>query len=343
MNYVLYATLLLLPVFTGSASAGIDWENVSIEPVSVMKTPDNEYLPALSWDNSTLFYVSDQPARIPDNSSGEEKIITDKSHNLWYRTRQQDNSFGAAQYLTTLNSPYNEGGLCIGPDGRQFLFVTCKRPGGYGDCDILVLRPRKDSTGKEKWVIENLGPNVNTELWESTPAIAPDGTLYFASNRLGGVGSPKKNVDMWPNKMARGQEEFATSSNDIDIWYCPYDWETGNWKPAINAGSTINTSGTEMAPFVSSDGTMLFFSSNGHKATNGGLDFYVSSIAPDGTLGKPQNLGVPLNSPEDELGFFITHDNTEVYFSSKRHDRTHTKLYRAKLPTPVADDGDEQK
>lgn len=320
MNHIIYAVALLLATFTGPEPDEIHWENVSIEPISDLKTADSEYLPALSWDNSTLFYVSTQPTQITDSSSGEKKVITDKSHNLWYRTRQPDNSFGAAQYLAVLNSTYNEGGVCIGPDGRQFLFVTCKRPGVYGDCDILVLRPRKDSTGKERWMLENPGPNVNTEVWESTPAIAPDGTLYFASNRPGGVGTM-----------------------GTDIWYCPYDWETGSWKPAINAGSVINTSGTEMAPFINPDGTMLFFSSNGHKPSKGGLDFYVSAIAPDGSLGKPQNLGEPLNSPKDELGFFITYDNTEIYFSSMRQDGKHSKIYRTTFPTPVANDGNKEK
>lgn len=344
MNHIIYAVALLLATFTGPEPDEIHWENVLIEPISDLQTADSEYLPALSWDNSTLFYVSTQPTQITDSSSGEKKVITDKSHNLWYRTRQPDNSFGAAQYLAVLNSTYNEGGLCIGPDGRQFLFVTCKRPGVYGDCDILVLRPRKDSTGKERWMLENPGPNVNTEVWESTPAIAPDGTLYFASNRPGSVGGPKKNLDMGRDIPRSGrQEEYNRVEFDIDIWYCPYDWETGSWKPAINAGTVINTSGNEMAPFINTDGTMLFFSSNGHKPSKGGLDFYVSAIAPDGSLGKPQNLGEPLNSPKDELGFFITYDNTEIYFSSMKQDGKHLKLYRTTFPTPVGDDGNKEK
>lgn len=306
-----------------------------------MATAYDEYLPALSWDNSTLFYVSTQTAYVPDSSL---KIVVDESHNLWYRTRQRDNSFGVAEYLTVLNSPYNEGGVCIGADGRQFLFVSCSRPGVYGDCDILILRPRKDSTGKERWMLENPGPNVNTEVWESTPAIAPDGTLYFASNRPGSVGGPKKNLDMQRDISRSGrQEKYNRPEFDIDIWYCPYDWETGSWKPAINAGSIVNTSGNEMAPFINTDGTMLFFSSNGHKPSIGGLDFYVSAIAPDGTSGEPQNLGEPLNSPKDDLGFFITRDDTEIYFSSKRRDGKHMKIYRTAFPTPVVDDGNKEK
>jgi Tol biopolymer transport system component len=333
MNHIVCAAALLFAVAGEPESDKINWQNVAIEPVSVLSTYDNEYLPALSWDNSTLFYVSTQTAYVPDSSS---KIVADESHNLWYRTRRQDNSFGAAEYLTVLNSPYNEGGVCIGADGRQFLFVSCGRPGVYGDCDILVLRPRKDSTGKERWMLENPGPNVNTEFWESMPAVAPDGTLYFVSNRPGGTSGVKKQIDMWSHQDARGrQEQYMTGGGNIDIWYCPYDWETGEWKPAINAGRTVNTSGNEMAPFVNADGTMLFFSSNGHKHSVGGLDFYVSAIAADGSLGEPQNLGEPLNSPKDDLGFFITRDNTEIYFSSKRRDGKHTKIYRTAFPAPV--------
>lgn len=68
----------------------------------------------------------------------------------------------------------------------------------------------------------NLGANVNSSSSDGDPALgASNLTLYFSGNRSGGSGG-------W------------------DIWYSNYSG--GNWQPATNIGTNINTSNTEAEP-----------------------------------------------------------------------------------------------
>jgi hypothetical protein len=66
------------------------------------------------------------------------------------------------------------------------------RPGGYGGQDIWVTTraTTNDPWGKPM----NLGPVINSSHWDFSPNISPNGsTLYFGSDRPGGIGS----ADLW--------------------------------------------------------------------------------------------------------------------------------------------------
>lgn len=124
--------------------------------------------------------------------------------------------------------------------------------------------------------------------WDGSPAFSSDGkTLYFASNRRGGKGG-------------------------LDLYRVNMD-NSGRFGRAINMGSTINTPGDELFPFVSEDGK-LYFSSNGH-AGLGGLDIFVASR--NGNEIEVEHLGSPMNSISDDFGLIMT-DEKHGYFSSNR-------------------------
>jgi len=69
-------------------------------------------------------------------------------------------------------------------------------------------------------------------------------------------------------------------------------------------------------PTVSKDGTRLFFASN-MPGTYGNYDIYVSEIKPDGSLGRPKNLGDKVNTRKDDLYPSIT-GSTLVFASNGR-------------------------
>ena len=120
------------------------------------------------------------------------------------------------------------------------------------------------------------------------PAITPNGQrLYYVSDEAGGYGG----TDIY----------FIEKNSD------------GSWRPTSNVGQVINTIGNELFPSYY-DGT-LFFSSNGHPGI-GGLDIYrlAADARGDATV---KNLGYPVNSNKDDLGFSIK-GNTG-YFSSNRY------------------------
>lgn len=120
------------------------------------------------------------------------------------------------------------------------------------------------------------------------PAITPDGRrLYYVSDEANGFG---------------GTDIYFTEKN-----------EDGSWKPTTNAGQNVNTAGNELFPTFYDGG--FYYSSNGLPGF-GGLDIYKLVRDTRGDI-NPRNLGYPINSDKDDLGFTIK-GNTG-YFSSNRN------------------------
>lgn len=159
--------------------------------------------------------------------------------------------------------------LCLSYDGNElYLFRDDKQDG-----NIYVTR----YNGKKWSPIKKLNPNINTEAYETHASLSPDGKqLYIASNRRGGYGG----LDIW----------VSTRTSEDD------------WGPVRNLGPTINTPFNENTPFVASDGTTLYFSSEGHD-NMGGYDIFVSQLSGKGDWSTPINLGYPINTTDDDLFF----------------------------------------
>ena len=128
--------------------------------------------------------------------------------------------------------------------------------------------------------------NVNYSFFH--PAITPDGKrLYYASDDPNGNGG-------------------------TDIYYIDKN-EDGSWKPTQNAGQDINTEGDELFPTYYNGS--LYFSSNGHPGL-GGLDIFKLERNNKGGL-LIRNMGYPINSTKDDLGFSI--NKNTGFFSSNRN------------------------
>ena len=116
----------------------------------------------------------------------------------------------------------------ISADGHT-LFFSSDRPGGYGQTDLWMSRT-VDGVWTEPM---NLGPDINSASNDAEPSITPDGrTLYFTSDRPGGVGS-------------------------ADIWVSHFD---GNaWSKPKNLGPDLNSPGADREPEISKNGRTLMF------------------------------------------------------------------------------------
>jgi outer membrane protein OmpA-like peptidoglycan-associated protein len=191
-----------------------------------------------------------------------------------------------------INSPdYNVGAQNISQDGEWLVFTGCDFPQGQGSCDIYISYLTKNGWSEP----QNLGRNVNSEFWESTPSLSPDKRdLYFSSNRTGGFGGK-------------------------DIWVC-HRTETGRWSEPENLGPDINTSGDESTPFIHADNQTLFFNSNGLSCYSEKPDLFVTRKLADGKWGKPENLGYPINTIDDEGSMIVDADGKTAYYSSDKID-----------------------
>ncbi|MDP4252765.1 MAG: OmpA family protein, partial [Bacteroidota bacterium] len=110
---------------------------------------------------------------------------------------------------------------------------------------------------------------------------------------------------------------------------------TGKWTQPENLGPEINTVGNESAPFIHADNQSLYFTSDGHPGY-GGDDLFVSRKGPKGTWGKPENLGYPINTIENEGSLVVAADGKTAYYASDRADsRGGLDLYTFELRSDV--------
>lgn len=133
-----------------------------------------------------------------------------------------------------------------------------------------------------------LNKNINSSSDENSATITQDGTtMYFTSNRSG--------------------------SRGFDI-YKSVKEANGEWGKAENLGKTINTKDDEATPSISPDGKTLYFSSEAHY-NMGGFDIFYSVLQKDGKWSVPSNIGYPINTTNDNIGFQTIGDGTVGYIS----------------------------
>lgn len=93
------------------------------------------------------------------------------------------------------------------------------------------------------------------------------------------------------------------------------DPKTKNWGVPQNAGPKINTNGNEKTPFIHSDSETLYFSSDGHFGF-GGMDIFLIRKNDKGEWIEAENIGYPINTEVDDVGFFVSTDSKTGYFFS---------------------------
>ena len=256
-----------------------------------INSPVSEYFPTISLDGNHLVFTR----RV--KSINEDFYESDRKNNGWTL---------AKPLAGNINSNQNEGALNISQDGQWLIFTGCNFENGFGSCDLFMsfLTP-------EGWSApENMGPNFNTEFWESAPSLSPDKRdLYFTSNRPGGYGG-----------------------NDL---YVCHRMENGRWSPPENMGPNINTAGDESAPFIHADNSSLYFTSNALPGY-GGDDLFLVRKTTNGEWGIPENLGYPINTIENEGSLVVSADGKTAYYASDRADsRGQLDLYSFELRDEV--------
>ncbi len=203
-----------------------------------------------------------------------------------------DGEWQVAKPLVGINSSQNEGTQSISADGKFLVFTACNRKGGAGSCDLYY-----SAIQDNQWIsAQNMGSPINSRSWESTPSISANSrTLFFASDRPGGQGGR----DLWVSYL-----------------------EPDGWSLPVNLGPNINSSGDEQSPFIHADGQTLYFMSDGLTGM-GNFDLYFSKKQEDGTWGKPQNLGYPINTTANEGAMIVSLDGKTAYFATdKKLDET---------------------
>ena len=115
--------------------------------------------------------------------------------------------------------------------------------------------------------------------------------------------------------LGEGDKRREGGRGGFDIYVATKD-KKGNWSSPKNLGEAINTEFDEESPFISSDGKTLFFSSRGHEGM-GGYDIYKSVYDEKAKKwSKPQNIGYPINTVDDDIYYVLAADGINAYYSS---------------------------
>ena len=190
------------------------------EPVnlgSIVNSSTADIAPAISADGLELYFCEWGDPR--PGGLGED---------LWVTTRAtKDDEWGEPVNLTTVNSSAYEFTPEISSDGLELYFES-DRPGGYGLDDLYVSTR---ATTEDEWGTPvNLGPAINSSLWEHCPTISHDGlTLFF-------------DID------------FPTG----DLMMAKRVTKEDDWGEPVNLGHTASE---HWASDISADGSILFFMS----------------------------------------------------------------------------------
>ncbi len=244
-----------------------------------------QYSPYFDQNVNKLFFT----VREGGNLFDDENIVT---------ASLSDNNFTDFKPYITLNSENNEGTPSFSDDGKFMVFTSCEMDFKNNSCDIYYSQMKDNLWSKPR----KFDDNVNSAFWDSQPFMY-DGTLYFVSNRPGGVGGR-------------------------DIYYSVIK-EDGSFSKALNFRE-VNTKHEEVSPVVND--AIFYFSSN-RDNSYGGYDIYLL----DNNL--IFNVGSSVNSYLDETSIFLWDDNllltVEDIMSNKKSQIIYGQISKKYEPIQV--------
>jgi outer membrane protein OmpA-like peptidoglycan-associated protein len=271
-------------------------KNVDFHPrvVQGISSRQDEYLAYVSPDDRNCFFVRKLPLNQMD------KVYQSDQEKETFMRAVRDPKTNEFSNGEPMPWPFNEtndnqGGCAISLDNKHMYFAMMRAEGGPNmNCDLYV----SDNVDDEWKPFTKLGTAVNDpKYWDSQPTVgANDNYIIFASDRPGGYGG-------------------------IDLYITRRDSITKEWGKPQNLGPKINTKGNEKTPFIHTDSRTLYFSSNGHYGF-GGYDIFFSRKDDKGEWQDPENIGSPINSGEDETGFFVSANAHTGYFCAYDEGKT---------------------
>lgn len=240
--------------------------------------PYNDYTPVISADESVLMFTSRRPGT---TGEGIDESLNEPFEDVYVSFKTGKSWTGAVNVGAPVNTVEHDAVVCLSPDGQKLITFNGKKNGG----DLFV-----SNLEGNKWSEpDNIGKAINTKGHEPSATFSFDGkTIYFVSDREGGFG---------------GHDIYMSKIN-----------ERGKYETAVNVGPVLNTEYEEDAIYMLPDGKTMYFSSKGHN-TMGGYDIFKTTLE-KGVWSKPENMGYPVNSPDNDVFFQLAANGVHAYYST---------------------------
>ncbi|MDN5204426.1 OmpA family protein [Fulvivirgaceae bacterium BMA10] len=266
-----------------------------------------------------------------------------------------------------INTTFEELTPVISPDGKSLYFsrrFDPKNIGGAGDHQDVY---RSELIG-ERWTEgANLGRPINNGGPNAVFSITPDGNTMLLMNTYRKDGSQKGMGLSLSKRISKGwsvpedvkmrnfynksiyNEFFLSNDNKIILLaverddtrggrdlYVSFNEGDGIWSVPMNMGNKVNTPGTELSPFLASDGKTLYFSSTGHPGY-GKNDIFMTRRLDDSWTkwSEPENVGQPVNGTGWDNYYSVPASGEYAYFVSSNRSFGKSDIFKIKLPTKV--------
>ncbi|GHN00098.1 hypothetical protein WSM22_15870 [Cytophagales bacterium WSM2-2] len=286
-------------VFTQDQTIDLPSENTTLKKENLgpnINTSDDELGPVISSDGKTILFARQN---VTENVGGKND-----DEDVWISERQGNSWTRARNMGRSVNTPLADNLLALSSDNNTLMFEEQSQ---------LAMRHR-NGTGWSP--LEKLGLSFKNELDHFVASLTADGKAVLFSAKL------KSNLYYDPKR------------EDADLYVCV---KQGNsWSAPINLGKSINTMGEETAPFLSADGTTLYFSSNGRPGY-GDQDIFVARRQNESWTewSKPLNLGPGINSEFFDSYYTVPAAGDYAYFVSYDKGFGKADIFRIKLHEQV--------
>lgn len=260
-----------------------------------------EYGMIMTADASEIFFTSRRPTT---TGGGKDPFIDEYFEDLYSSRKQNNGKWSAATNVgEPINTKGHDAAVALNPDGSKMaIYIDDK-----GDGNLYESRRKGTEWTKPKIFNKEIsGPYHEPSCWYSS-----DGKLlFFVSDRPeGGKGA----------------------ASDQDIFVAHWNADKEEYRDVQRLPDNVNTNYNEEGIFLHPDGITLYFSSQGHNSM-GGYDIFKTIKQPDGSWTDPENVGYPINTPDDDVFFVVAANGRDAYMTSFREDGFGDKdLYKITL------------
>ncbi|MBK8487960.1 MAG: PD40 domain-containing protein [Bacteroidetes bacterium] len=287
-------------------NTSIEFKGKAINMGDVINSQGSEVCPLISPDGNRLYYTRKDH---PDNTG---YVMND---DIWYSELIDDNWTDPQNIGDPINNETNNYVVGISSDGQMLTLANTYIPGG--DSKIGV---------SQTWSHGN--------DWRYPVNLATPGLLSY---------NPYVEYYMDESRSYLLVALEKAEGNGLKDIYVSFTENQINWTVPINLGSVINTAGNEMSPFLSPDGTMLFYASNGLPGY-GEMDIYVAHRLDDSwtNWSAPENLGPTVNSDGFDAYFTYSDSSNYAFFTSTRENYFNPDIFRIPIKIILEPEAEEE-
>ena len=292
-------------------------------------------------------YLSKAPKN-DEYRKGTEVLIAQAHKTESYFVTSDQSPVQAVNLGEGINSPYTERAPLATADGQLLIYST-RRPlypdepagpdGEYYEKAYIALRQPDGAWGKGQILFQ---PMDKSSHFAPVQLLASDnklllymggkhGGLYMAAREGNTFGKPmplqegikpgyvSQEVCFSQDMTRMIFSKSHGTEGDLDI-FMSAKGRDGAWGTPVRMSAAVNSDEDELAPVFADDDKTIIYASKGHGSI-GGFDLFKSKQDPaTGKWGAPENLGLPINSPGNDI--YLSDRQTaagrQTYLSSAR-------------------------